>query len=166
MARRNDRYQEWLTEEEVEGFIFECHEDDEESEPEEAPPVRKRRKRGQRNRDLGTRGEEAAARFLVRRGYDILERNWTCYAGEADIIARDEDTLIFIEVKTRRDCQKGFPAEAVGREKREKYEKIALAYLHEFEEVDLAIRFDVISIVVVAEERACIRHHIAAFNAA
>ena len=72
MARRNDRYQEWLTEEEVEGFIFECHEDDEESEPEEAPPVRKRRKRGQRNRDLGARGEEAAARFLVRRGYDIL----------------------------------------------------------------------------------------------
>ena len=130
------------------------------------PKKKRSRKRGQRNRELGARGEEAAARFLVRRGYDILERNWKCYAGEADIIARDEDTLIFVEVKTRRDCQKGFPAEAVDAEKRARYEKIALAYLRDYEYVDLAVRFDVISIVVVAADRALIRHHIAAFSAA
>ena len=50
-----------------------------------------RRRRGERNRELGRRGEDAAARFLDRRGYDIVERNWTCAAGEADIIARDGD---------------------------------------------------------------------------
>lgn len=129
-------------------------------------PKRKARKKGERNAELGARGEEAAARFLVRRGYDVLERNWKCYAGEADIIARDEENLIFCEVKTRKDCQKGFPAEAVTAEKREKYEKIALAFLRDYEVVDIAVRFDVISIVVMPPDRALIRHHIAAFNAA
>lgn len=126
--------------------------------------ARKPRKKGERNKELGSRGEEAAARFLVRRGYDIIERNWKCYAGEADIIARDEDTLIFVEVKTRKDCQKGFPAEAVSNEKRAKYEKIALSFLADYDAIDLTVRFDVISIVVVAEDRALIRHHIAAFS--
>lgn len=131
----------------------------------EKKPKRKPRKKGESNKELGARGEEAAARFLVRRGYEILERNWTCYAGEADIIARDEDNLVFCEVKTRKDCQKGFPAEAVGAEKREKYEKIALAFLRDYDVVDIAVRFDVISIVVMPPDRALIRHHIAAFNA-
>lgn len=130
------------------------------------PRKRKPRKKGERNRELGMRGEEAAARFLERRGYDILDRNWRCYAGEADIVARDEDTLIFVEVKTRKDCQKGFPAEAVNAEKRTRYEKIALAYLKDYDVVDLTVRFDVVSIVVVAEDRALIRHHIAAFSGA
>ena len=62
--------------------------------PEEdsAPKQRKPKKgssskKNMRNKDLGSKGEEAAARYLVRRGYDIVERNWTCIAGEADIIA-------------------------------------------------------------------------------
>ncbi len=130
----------------------------------EEPRKRKPRKRGERNKDLGRRGEEAAARFLVRRGYDIVARNWECYAGEADIIAKDPDTLVFVEVKTRKDCQKGFPAEAVTLEKRTKYEKIALAFLKDYDVVDIAVRFDVISIVVVSSDRALIRHHIAAFS--
>ena len=123
-------------------------------------------KRGKRNKELGARGEEAAARFLVKRGYDIVERNWKCYAGEVDIIARDEETLIFVEVKTRKDCQKGFPAEAVNADKRTRYEKIALEFLKSYEVVDLSVRFDVISIVVVSEDRALIRHHISAFSVA
>ena len=70
-----------------------------------------------------------AACFLTRRGYDIIHRNWKCKAGEADIIARDNETLVFVEVKSRRDCDKGMPAEAVTREKRERYERIAASYL-------------------------------------
>lgn len=114
--------------------------------------------------DLGRRGEDAAARFLDKRGYDIVDRNWKCFAGEADIIARDGDTLVFVEVKTRRNCEKGFPAEAVNREKRERYEKIALAYLQDYEISDVLVRFDVVSIVVVSTDRALIRHHINAFS--
>lgn len=117
-----------------------------------------------RNKELGRRGEEAAAKYLVRRGYDILERNWICFAGEADIIAMDEDTLVFVEVKTRSNIEKGFPAEAVTEEKRARYEKIALAYLAQSDFVDVPIRFDVVSIVVISTDRACVRHHISAFS--
>lgn len=120
---------------------------------------------GHRNADLGRRGEEAAARFLDRRGYDIVERNWTCKAGEADIIARDGEALVFVEVKTRSSAEKGFPAEAVNAAKRRRYERIAALFLQDYDVVDVPVRFDVVSIMVVAPDRALIRHHINAFAA-
>lgn len=119
---------------------------------------------GCHNKELGARGEEAAAWYLRRRGYDILERNWRCFAGEADIIARDGDALVFVEVKTRTSIKYGFPAEAVDAAKRDRYEKIALAYLADYEYTDIPIRFDVISIVAVSNDRACVRHQISAFS--
>lgn len=83
--------------------------------PEEdsAPKQRKPKKgssskKNMHNKDLGRKGEEAAARYLVRRGYDIVERNWTCIAGEADIIAFDGDTIVFVEVKPGRALQTAF----------------------------------------------------------
>lgn len=117
------------------------------------------------NNELGKRGEDAAARFLCRRGYDIVERNWVCLAGEADIIARDGDAVVFVEVKTRSNCEKGFPSEAVDTGKRERYERIAALFLKNFDVVDVPVRFDVISIVLIASDRALIRHHINAFSA-
>lgn len=121
------------------------------------------KKIGARNKELGRKGEEAASRFLYRRGYEVIERNWKCYAGEADIIAKDGNTLVFVEVKTRRDTQKGFPAEAVSAAKRDKYEKIALEYLSKSTMSDMSVRFDVVSLVVVERDKALIRHHINAF---
>ena len=54
--------------------------------------------------ELGVRGEQAAARYLAARGWEILERNWRCPYGEADIVARDVDgTIVLVEVKTRRE---------------------------------------------------------------
>lgn len=134
-------------------------------EPERRKSSKARRDSGTRNKELGRRGEEAAARYLVNRGYDILERNWSCLAGEADIIAKDGSVLVFVEVKTRSSVEKGFPAEAVGAAKRDKYERIALAYLTTCDYVDMPVRFDVVSIVVMAPDRAFIRHHIGAFSA-
>ncbi|WP_251179317.1 YraN family protein [Adlercreutzia agrestimuris] len=122
--------------------------------------------KGKRNKALGKRGEDAAARFLERRGYEIVARNWTCYAGEADIIARDDDAVVFIEVKTRRNCDKGMPSEAVTREKRERYERIALEYLKDCVISDAPVRFDIVSIVVISDDRALVRHHINAFGGA
>lgn len=116
-------------------------------------------------KELGRKGEQAAARFLKSRGYDILETNWTCFAGEADIIARDGDTLCFVEVKTRSNSEKGFPAEAVDAKKRARYEKIAASYLKTYEACDIKVRFDVISILVLSEQRAFLRFHINAFGA-
>ncbi len=119
---------------------------------------------GVRNKELGARGESAAARYLRLCGYEILERNWECPAGEADIIARDGDTLVFVEVKTRTSFKKGFPSEAVGPKKRARYEKIAIWYLREYDEVDIHVRFDVIAIVVIAEDRGLIKHYVDAFG--
>ena len=120
--------------------------------------------KGERNADLGRRGEDAAARFLDRHGYEIVERNWTCAAGEADIIVRDGDAVVFVEVKTRSSCECGFPSEAVNAEKRERYERIAALFLQGYDVVDVPVRFDIVSIVVLESDRAMIRHHINAFG--
>ena len=121
-------------------------------------------KRGVRNKELGRRGEVAAAHYLEHFGYEILERNWECPAGEADIIARDMDTLVFVEVKTRTNIDKGFPSEAVDEKKRSRYEKIAMWYLRDYEFVDIPVRFDVVALMVVAEDRAMIRHYVNAYS--
>lgn len=117
------------------------------------------------NVELGRRGEEAAARYLERKGFEILERNWTCVYGEADIIAQSEDALVFVEVKTRSNTDKGLPEEAVDKKKRKRYEMIAASFLETYDIVDIAVRFDVVAILVVGGERALLRHHISAFSA-
>lgn len=114
--------------------------------------------------ELGKRGEEAATCFLERREYEILDRNWKCIAGEADIVALQDDTLCFIEVKTRKDAQKGFPSEAVDTRKRSRYERIAACYLKDHDYADVRVRFDIIAILVLGDDRAFLRHHLNAFG--
>ncbi len=116
------------------------------------------------NKSLGKRGEDAAARYLEKHDYEIIERNWTCPAGEVDIIARDFDALVFCEVKTRTNINKGFPTDAVDEKKRAKYEQIAMWYLRDYEFSDAPVRFDVISIMAVNDERALLRHYVNAFS--
>ena len=113
--------------------------------------------------ELGIRGEQAAIHYLQRCGYEILEHNWHCFAGEADIIARDEDALVFVEVKTRSDVMCGLPSEAVDKKKRARYEKIALCYISTYDQPECLLRFDVISILFADAHRALLRHHINAF---
>lgn len=115
-------------------------------------------------KELGRKGERAAVRFLKNRGYEILETNWVCFAGEADIIALDGSTLCFVEVKTRTGVQKGFPSEAVNAKKRDRYEKIAACYLQTYHETELSVRFDVISILVLSDNHAFLRLHTNAFS--
>lgn len=116
------------------------------------------------NEELGERGEEAAVRYLESRDYEIIERNWTCRFGEADIIARDGNSLVFVEVKTRSNIDHGFPEEAVNAAKRSKYEKIAALYSRDYDVADIPLRFDVIAILVTARDRALLRHHVNAFG--
>lgn len=116
------------------------------------------------NKRLGRLGEDVAARYLVSRGYEIIARNWTCQAGEADIIARDDDILVFAEVKTRSSTEKGFPSEAVDSKKRGKYLKIAELFINRYDVGDVQVRFDVMSLVVTDNAHATIRHYINAFG--
>ena len=126
--------------------------------------ARKKQEKKCHNKEIGRRGEDAACRFLRLRGYEILERNWTCPAGEADIIALDEGWLVFVEVKTRTNLRKGFPSEAVDQNKRSRYEKIACWYLSEKWFSEMPVRFDIIAIMVMGHDRAFVRHYRHAFE--
>jgi putative endonuclease len=112
---------------------------------------------------LGERGEDAAAAFLERTGMTIIERNWRCPAGEVDIIALDDNEIVLVEVKTRRTVRRGTPEEAVTPAKQKRYAKLATAYIQHASVADVGIRFDVITLLVLAEDRALLRHHRAAF---
>lgn len=81
------------------------------------------------NASLGKRGEQLALAHLIALGYTIEARNYRCPFGEIDIIARDEEILVFIEVKTRISGRFGSPQEAVDLRKQQRLSRIALHYL-------------------------------------
>jgi putative endonuclease len=97
----------------------------------------------------GKRGEELAATYLVGVGYQIIERNYRCFFGEIDIVAREGGTLVFAEVKSRRSAAYGAPELAVGREKQKKISRIALNYLSEKRLSHLPARFDVVAVMLL-----------------
>jgi len=88
-----------------------------------------------------------AACYLKSRGYEILHRNYRTPLGEADIIARDGDALVFVEVKARSSVAFGQPFEAVTALKQKKLKRIALYYL-KHNRVEAPVRFDVVSIIM------------------
>jgi putative endonuclease len=95
---------------------------------------------------LGREGEAEAAEFLKSSGYKILIRNYKNKLGEIDIIAKDADTVCFIEVKSRAGEKFGLPEEAVNKFKQNQISKVALVFLKENKLFDQAARFDIVSI--------------------
>jgi putative endonuclease len=95
---------------------------------------------------FGQKGESSAIKFLVQRGYDILTRNYRTPIGEIDIIAKDGETLVFVEVKARRSAQYGHPKYAVTKQKQYKIGRCALYYLKANRLFDTKARFDVVTI--------------------
>jgi putative endonuclease len=94
---------------------------------------------------LGIKGETLAVKFLKGEGYKIITRNYKTSIGEIDIIAKDRDTIVFVEVKTRSDEFFGQPFEAVNNRKRQKMKNLALLYLKK-QKKEFPVRFDVLSI--------------------
>jgi putative endonuclease len=97
---------------------------------------------------LGERGEKFAARYLRRHGYKILVRRFKSRAGEIDIVCRQKDWLVFIEVKTRKSDQYGAPSEAVTREKQKHMSKVALEYLRLLNNPQIHWRFDIVEVIM------------------
>ena len=97
----------------------------------------------------GAYGEKLACRFLRRHGYKILYRNFRGRrGGEIDIVCRDGDTLVFVEVKTRADEDFGRPIDAVGRDKQWRISRGGLAWLRLLDNPDILFRFDVVEVLM------------------
>lgn len=97
----------------------------------------------------GRFGEDCAAKHLAQQGYTILERNFRLRIGEVDIIARDGEYLVFIEVKTRRSQQFGSPFEAVDIRKQQQIMQVASVYIRG---KDIPVRFDVVAVYLHGQD--------------
>jgi putative endonuclease len=102
-------------------------------------------------RSVGAWGEDLALRYLVRRGYRLVERNYRTRRGEIDLILRKEDTLVFVEVKLRRGTGFGNPLEAVTPRKQATLRYLAEWYLADRKPDFDTVRFDVVGILAGRE---------------
>lgn len=103
-----------------------------------------------RNRKIGTKGEEIAVEYLQKNGFEIVATNWTIGHKEIDIITKQEDFYIFVEVKTRTTLKQGMPEESISKKKIESVTEAARFFLYDKSYKD--IRFDVIAIVMNENE--------------
>ncbi len=101
--------------------------------------------------ELGNIGEDLAVNYLENKGYRILDRNWRSGHKEIDIVAMDGDTLVAVEVKTRKSATYGEPDIAVGVMKQRMLIWAANAYVR-YHNIDIDVRFDIISIVFTDSE--------------
>jgi len=96
--------------------------------------------------ELGHLGEELAFKEVRRLGYKEIERNYRCPLGEVDLIARDGDTLVFLEIKTRKGRPLGYAKEAVNERKKRQISKVALTYMKNKKCFGVKARFDVVAV--------------------
>lgn len=95
---------------------------------------------------VGAHGETLAAAHLTDAGFEIIDRNWRCAAGEIDIVAVEGDTVVIVEVKTRRGLGFGSGLEAVTPEKGARLRRLALRFLEAAGRTGAAVRIDVIAV--------------------
>ncbi len=112
-----------------------------------------------KKKTTGKIGEDIAAKFLTRKGYRILERNWRIKGGEIDIVADDRGTMVFVEVKARSSTEYGTGEEAITPHKKGKIINTAKAYL-KYKGEDRPCRFDVIAILFDKRGKAKEINHI------
>ncbi|MBM9510798.1 YraN family protein [Desulfogranum marinum] len=103
-------------------------------------------KRKTKNIELGKHGEDIAADYLIQSGYSIITRNYRRRFGEVDIVARQDATIVFVEVKTRRSAAFGTGFEAVDVRKQRQLTRIAQDYLSRHNLINVNARFDVVAV--------------------
>lgn len=103
--------------------------------------------------ELGRLGEKLALKKVKKIGYKKIEQNYRCPLGEIDLIARDGDTLVFIEIKTRKGKSIGYAKEAVDQRKKRKISQVALYYMKSNDCCDAKSRFDVVAVCIDGKDR-------------
>ena len=111
-------------------------------------------------RETGRYGEALAERYLIEAGYEIIAKNWRCAVGELDLITRQGETLVFVEVRTRRGVQLGSPEESITPAKQAKLIELAYTFLAENALEDDIWRIDVIAIVLNRQNEVQRLNHI------
>lgn len=106
---------------------------------------------------LGKQGEEIAINYLNKKGYKILEKNFLCRQGEIDVIALEDNYIVFIEIKSRTNTEFGLPSESVTKKKIKKILKAAGYYLYIRNLENLDVRIDAIE-VYIKQEKYYINH--------
>ena len=114
-------------------------------------------------RKTGSEGEDIACEYLTKLGYEIIERNYQYGHGEIDIIAKDDDIIVFVEVKYRKSLEYGPPESAITKGKQKQVRKTAEAYLYDKEIKDTSCRIDVIAILHFPSKESQIEHYKDAF---
>ena len=117
-----------------------------------------------RKREVGPVGERLAARFLKKLGYKVLRRNCGSSLGEIDLIMRDGDTVVFVEVKTRSSTTTGDPESAVTRDKQRKIGRQAALFANRHNLLERPLRFDVVTIVLDDPKTPTVKHFKDAFT--
>ena len=107
--------------------------------------------------ELGRWGEDLATAYLEQKGYTIMERDWKSGRRDIDIIAREGNTVVFVEVKTRRSSVFGEPEEAIDFHKLQNLQQ-AINHYVKYNHIRQPIRFDIISIVGTTDKTPDIRH--------
>jgi len=109
---------------------------------------------------LGSAGEKIAEKYLKDKGYRIKQKNFRVREGEIDLVAEFQDTLVFVEVKTRTSARFGPPEEAVDLKKRQKYSAVIEKYLEKNKIKNVIWRFEIISLIFCRERKKIIIRHL------
>ncbi|MFD6092358.1 YraN family protein [Oerskovia sp. NPDC060338] len=107
---------------------------------------------------VGRYGEKIAARYLVEAGWVVLDRNWRGTRGELDVVARDGDVLVVVEVKTRRGTAYGHPAEAVTQDKIARLRRLTGEWMAAHPVRPASVRIDVVAVVLPQAGAAQVEH--------
>lgn len=107
---------------------------------------------------VGRHGEDVAVAHLCAAGWQVLDRNWRCDAGELDVVALDGSELVAVEVKTRRSVRFGHPAEAVTPAKLARVRRLTAAWLAAHDVHPASVRVDVVAVTLPVRGAAVVEH--------
>ena len=107
---------------------------------------------------VGKRGEDIASEYLIARGYEVIDRNWRCSAGEIDIVARQGQSLVFVEVKARSSLSAGHPFEAITAAKLARLRSLAGLWCAAQSHAFASVRIDAIAVLMHEGQPATVEH--------